>query len=143
MLHQSAQSIVPRQIQEMPVEALIVIPFVPLTKFAAHEEQFLARLTIHPRVKHPEIGKLLPFVARHFRNERPFAVHNFVVTEDENEMLLKGVEQREGNVAVMKTAIDRIETRVLQEVMHPTHVPFESEPETPEISRPGNARPGG
>src|SRR5438445_6404801 len=120
MLHQPAQSIMSRQIEQMPVEAFIVIPFVPLTKFAAHEEQFLARLTIHPRVKHPEIGKLLPIVARHFRNKRALAVHDFIMAKDENEMLLKGVEQGEGNVAMMKTAVDRIQTHVLQEVVHPT-----------------------
>ena len=93
----------------MPVEALIVIPFVPLAEFAAHEEQLLARLPVHPRVKHPEIGEFLPFVARHFRKQRALPVHHFVVAEHENEMFLKRVEQRERDVAVMKAAINRIE----------------------------------
>src|SRR5919201_2020434 len=42
-----------------------VVPFVPLTEFATHEEQFLAGLAAHPGVEHPQVGKLLPFVSRH------------------------------------------------------------------------------
>src|SRR5207244_2553900 len=134
--------IVSRQFQEVPIETLIVIPFVPLAKFATHEEQLFPWLPVHPRKKHPQIGKFLPFVARHFTNERTFPVNNFIMTQDKDEMFLESVEQRKRNVAVMESAKDRIKAHVLQEVVHPTHVPFESESETAEISRSRNARPG-
>src|SRR6266536_106668 len=127
----------------MPVQALIVVPFVPLAKLAAHEEQFFARLSVHPCVKHSEVGKLLPFITRHFCNERAFAMHYLIVTQHQNEVLLKCVEQREGDVAVVKPPEDRIETHVLEEVMHPAHVPFETEAEAAQISRTRHARPGG
>src|ERR1051325_8324159 len=57
-------------------------------------------------------------------------------------MFGEGVEQREGDVAVMKSPINRIERHVFEEIVHPTHVPFESEPQPAEIDRPRNARPG-
>ena len=75
--------------------------------------------------------------------QRTFAVHHFVVAENENEVLLKSVHDREGHVTVMKPPIDRIERHVVQEIVHPTHVPFEAEPEAAQISRPRNAGPGG
>src|SRR5438093_8442154 len=127
----------------MPVEARVVVPTPPLTEFAALEKQFLSLLAVHPRVKHPQVGKLLPFVARHFRQERALAVHHFIVAQYQNEMFGKRVEQRKCDVAVMKTAINRIERHVFQEVVHPTHVPLKSKSESAEINRPRYARPRG
>src|SRR5580700_3571297 len=127
----------------MPVEPLIVVPLLDLPEFAAHEEEFFSGMSIHPREEHSEIGKFLPFVARHLHEERAFAVHDFIVTEHQNKMFLKSVKQRERDVAVMKPAVNRIEAHVLQKVVHPTHVPFEAEPESAEISRPGYSRPRG
>ena len=86
MLHQPAQAIVPRQLKQLPIEIDVVVPFVPLAEFAAHEQQLFAGLPVHPRQKHPEIGELLPFVARHLGKERTLAVNDFVVAQHQNEM---------------------------------------------------------
>ena len=75
-----------RKIEKMPIETRVVAPLLQLTEFAAHEEQFLAGLPVHPRVKRPEIGELLPFVAWHLRQQRTFAVHDFIVAQHQNEM---------------------------------------------------------
>src|SRR5947209_7781652 len=64
MLDESAEPIMFRQIQELPIQLPVVIPFPALTKFSAHEEQFFARMSVHPGEKHPKIRELLPFVAR-------------------------------------------------------------------------------
>ena len=66
MLHQSSQAIVAGKINQLPVEARVVVPFIPLAEFAAHEEKLFTGMSVHPSQKHPEIGELLPFVARHF-----------------------------------------------------------------------------
>src|ERR1700741_5579021 len=57
MLHQPAHAIVTRKAKQVPIELNIVVPFVPLAEFAAHEEQLFAGLPVHPRYKHPEIGE--------------------------------------------------------------------------------------
>src|SRR6266567_6989849 len=120
-----------------------MIPFAPLAKFAAHKEKFLARVPEHPRIKHPHIGELLPDIPRHFGKQRPFPMDNFIVTQHQNEMLLKSVEEREGNISLMEPPENRIELHIGEEVMHPAHVPFKAEPKSAEISRARNARPGG
>src|SRR6185437_3095034 len=136
MLHQSAKTIVRRKLNQLPVQACVMVPFVLLAKFAAHENQLFAGVTIHPCQKHSEIGELLPFVTGHFGQQRSLPVHHFIVTENQNEILLKRIKQRERNIAVMETPKNRIETHVLQEIVHPTHVPFEPESEAAEISGP-------
>src|SRR6266536_1002307 len=129
MLNQTAQSIVAGQLRQIPVKTYVVVPFVALTELAAHEEQLFAGMTVHPCQKHPEIGKLLPFVAGHLRQQRTLAVNDFVVAKDQNEVLLERVEQRKGDIPVIIAPVNRIEAHVLEEVVHPTHVPFETEPE--------------
>src|SRR6266567_457489 len=109
MLHQATQTIVRRKTNELPVKASVVIPFVPLPEFAAHEEQLFARMPVHPRQKHSEIGKLLPFVAWHFGQQRTLAVHHFIVTKHQDEILLEGVKERKRDVAVMITPENRVE----------------------------------
>src|ERR1041385_332136 len=126
----------------MPIETLIVVPFVPLTELAAHEEQLLAGMSVHPSVKHSEVSEFLPFVARHFCDERAFAVHHFVMAQHQNKVLLKCVDERERDVAVMKAPVNRIETHILEEVVHPTHVPFETKAEAAQVSRTRHAWPG-
>ena len=66
MLNQPAKSVVARQLQQFPVELGVVVPLVGLAEFAAHEHQLFSGVPVHPRQEHPEIGELLPFVARHF-----------------------------------------------------------------------------
>src|ERR1700730_2404237 len=109
LLQEPAQTVVTRQSDQFPIKAAVVIPLAPLPKLTAHKKQLLARMTIHPCVKHPEIRELLPFIARHFVDERTFAVHDLIVAQDENEMLLKRIDQRESDVVVMEPAEDRIE----------------------------------
>src|SRR5262245_17152501 len=118
-----------------------MVPFPQLPKLASHEEQLLARVSVHPRIKHPEIGKFLPFVPGHLIEQRTLAVHHLVVTEHEYEVLLKSVHDRERDVILMKASVDRIERHVVQKIVHPPHVPLEAESQTAQISRPRNARP--
>src|ERR1051326_4546853 len=120
-----------------------MVPFFPLTDLAAHEQEFLAWLAVHPRVKHPEIGKFLPFISRHLLDQRPFAVDDFIVTQNQNEVFLKGIDQKESDVSLVITPEYRVERHVFEKVVHPTHVPFEPESEAAEIGRAGNAGPGG
>src|SRR5438045_302276 len=54
MLHEPAQSIVPRELQQLPIQLAIMVPFASLGELTAHEQQFFARLPIHPSVKQSE-----------------------------------------------------------------------------------------
>src|SRR5437763_7350119 len=98
----------------MPIERLIVVPFVPLAEFAAHEEQFLPRMPIHPGIEHAEIGELLPLVPRHFIEQRSLPIDDLVVAKHENEILLESVEERKSDVALMKAPMDGIELYVAE-----------------------------
>src|SRR5436853_1787484 len=63
-----------RILHYVPFEAGVVRPFTNLAEFSSHEEEFLARLGIHIAEQQTQIGKLLPFVARHFSDERSLTV---------------------------------------------------------------------
>src|SRR5437588_12168127 len=96
----------------MPIESLIVVPFMPLAELTPHEEQFFPGMPIHPGVEHPEIGELLPFVPRHFIEKRFFSMHDLVVAEHENEIFLESIEQRKRDAALMKSPVDGMKVTV-------------------------------
>src|SRR5262249_30016285 len=90
-----------------------------------------------------KISKLLPHVAWHFVEERVFAVDDLVVGEGQHEILGEGVDKGEGNFVVLVFAIDGIRREVFKGVVHPAHIPFETEAETAEIGGAGDTGPRG
>src|SRR6266567_123428 len=120
-----------------------MVPFAPLPEFAAHKEKLFPRMPEHPRIKHPQIGELLPEIPRHPGKQRALPMDNFIVAQHQNEMLLKSVEERERNISLMEPPENRIELHIAEEVMHPAHVPFKTEPKAAEIRRARNTGPGG
>ena len=74
-----AQSRMLGEVQQVPVEARVVIPLPPLPELAAHEHQLLAGLRVHPPEQEPQVRELLPVVAGHLVQQRALAVHHLVV----------------------------------------------------------------
>ncbi|MNL76325.1 hypothetical protein D3C87_2022770 [compost metagenome] len=68
-----------RLFQQVPVETLLEVPFRSLAEFATHKHELRARVREHVREHQPQVRKPLPFVARHFIEERFLAVNNLVV----------------------------------------------------------------
>ncbi len=128
-------------LQQVPVEARVVVPLPPLRDLAPHEEEFLPGVTVHIPIQEPEVRHLLPDVAGHLVEERAFAVDDLVVREREDEVFGERVDQAEGQRAVLVLAIDRVLGHVPQRVVHPPHVPLEAESQPPEVRRLGDARP--
>ena len=141
--HPALHAGVQRVLQQVPVEALVVVPLALLAELAAHEQQLLARVRPHVAVQQPQVGELLPLVARHLADERALAVHHLVVRERQHEVLGEGVDQAEGEAAVVVLAVHRVVLEVLERVVHPAHVPLEPEAQAAEVGGPRNHRPGG
>jgi hypothetical protein len=113
-----------------------VAPLLPLGELAAHEEELLARVRPHEAVERAQVGELLPVVAGHLREQRPLAVHDFVVREREDEVLRERIDHREGQLVVVVAPVDRLALEVGERVVHPAHVPLEAEAEPAEVRRP-------
>ncbi len=70
-------------------------------------------------------------------------MHHLVMGERQDEILAEGIEQAEGHVVVVMSAVDRIARHILQRVVHEAHVPFEAEAQPAVMDRAGDAGPGG
>ena len=68
-----------RELQDMPFQAHVVSPLTHLAEFVAHEKQLFAGLGKHVTVQQAQVGEPLPFVSRHFADDRTLAVHDFIV----------------------------------------------------------------
>ena len=97
----------------------------------------------HVAVQQPQVGELLPQVAGHLVQQRALAVDHFVVRERQDEVLVEGVDQAEGQLVVVVLAVDRLVPHVADRVVHPAHVPLEAEAQAAQVGGPRDARPGG
>jgi hypothetical protein len=94
-----------------------------------------------PREVGAQPGELLPAVARHLGQHRALAVDDLVVADRQHEVLAVGVDHREGHLVVVVLAVDRLQRRVVQRVVHPAHVPLQAEAEAAHVGRRGDATP--
>lgn len=77
--HQALQARMRFELTEMPFEARVMIPFVPLTKFSAHKQHLLSRMAVHIAVQRSKVGEALPWITRHLVEESPFPMHHFIM----------------------------------------------------------------
>ena len=125
------------------MQALVEVPLLPLPKFAPHEKQLLAGVAPHVGIEEPQVGELLPDIARHLIEQRSLAVHHLVVREGQHEVFVERVDQAEGQLVVVILAVHGIVPHVAERVVHPAHVPFQAEAEPSHVGRPRDAGPGG
>src|SRR5712691_1881590 len=132
-----------RPLEQVPIERMVMPPFVLLAELAAHEQEFLAGMAEHETIIGAQVREPLPFVARHAAEDRALAVDDLIMRERQDEIFGKCVVQPELDLAVMVLAVDRILGDVFEGVVHPSHVPLVTEPETTPIDRLRHHRPGG
>ena len=78
----------------MPIEAAGFAPLFALAEFLAHKEEFFAGVRVLIAIKQTEVGELLPKIARHFVQQRVFAMDDFIVGKGQNEIFAEGVDER-------------------------------------------------
>ena len=78
-------------LEEVPVQAVIVLPFDELAKFTAHEQELLARMGHPVAVEGAQAGEFLPVVARHLVQKRMFAVDDFIMRQRQDKILGKSI----------------------------------------------------
>ena len=68
----------------------------------------------HEPVQRPQVGELLPAVARHLGEQRALPVHDLVVGERQHEVLAERVDEAERDVVLVMHAVDGIALEVLE-----------------------------
>ena len=129
-----------RFVEQVPVEAAVVVPLAPLADLAAHEEELLAGMPVHVGQQRPQRRVLLPGVARQLVEQRPLPVHDLVVGKRQDEVFAERVQHRERDVVVVPLPVDRVLVGVVQHVVHPAHVPLVGEAQTAQVHRPADPR---
>ena len=114
-------------LEQFPLQLAIVVPFMPLGQFPAHEEHLLARMGPHVGKQQTQVSELLPKVTWHLSDQGTFAVDHFIVREGELKILRVGIDQAESQIVLVMFAMDRIAPHVAKRVVHPTHIPLHRE----------------
>ena len=129
--------------QESPLQARLLVPLIHLAEILSHKQKFLSRMPHHKAVGGPEVRKLLLLgIPRHLTCQGTFSVDHLVVGKYQDELLAIGIEHAEGQLPVVVMAEIRIALHVIQEIVHPAHVPLEVESKAAVILIAGDLRPG-
>ena len=113
-----------------------MIPLVPLTKLPTHEEEFFAGLGVHITQEQSEVGEFLQVRPGHLAEQRSLAVDNLIMREGHNKIFAEGIQETKRQRIVMEPAIEGIFRHVVQDVMHPAHIPLQSKSEATHRSWP-------
>ena len=97
----------------------------------------------HVAVEGAQVGKLGVIIARHLVDEAALAVHHLVVADGQHKVFAEGVEEAEGDLAVVAGPEERVGAHVADHVVHPAHVPLEVEAQAPILGGLGDQRPCG
>src|SRR5208283_4869825 len=122
-------------LKQVPVKPIVKIPFIPLSEFGAHNQKLFTGMTVHIAVQHPQVGKFLPHVSRHFIEQGPLAVHYLIVGKRKNKIFAESVYHTEGETVHVVFSMDRFIREKHKSVMHPTHIPLHAETQAPEVGR--------
>ena len=113
--------------QQEPVQFTGFTPLPLLTEFLAHEEQFLAGMTEHIGIAHPQIGIFIHRIAWHLVHHGTFQMHHFIVGQGQDIFLRLIVTHGKGHAIVAALPVDGIQLHIFAEIVHPAHVPLEGE----------------
>ena len=138
---QLPDSVMQRLTDQRPIELDIVIPFGPLRDLAPHEQQFLTGLRVLVSVQQTQVGKLLPRIAGHLRQQRLLAVNDLVVRERKQKVFGEGVDHAERQFVLMVLAVKGIAAHVPQRVVHPAHVPLHAKAKSTGVNGPRHTAP--
>ena len=139
--HKALHIAVRRFLEKLPVQRDLFIPLMPLCEFLAHEEQLLAGMTYHVTVAALQVRKLILVDARHLVDHGALEVHHLIVREYQDIVLARKIGETEGHLIVVVAPEVGIQLHVLEEVVHPAHVPLEGEAEPVFLGTVGDQRP--
>ena len=100
-------------------------------------------MAVHEGVQQAQIGQFRGFVTGHLAEQGFFQMHHFIVRQRQDEVLIEGIHDTEGQLIVMVTAVYWFLLHIEQHIVHPPHVPLETETKSALIGRPGHIWPTG
>jgi len=66
-------------------------------------------------------------------DQRSLAVHDFIVGKRQNEILVERIQHAEGQHVVVIFAMNGIVLKILERVVHPSHIPFQTEAKAADV----------
>src|SRR5579859_6487784 len=82
-------------------------------------------MPIHECVKRPQVSELLPVVAWHFVQHATLHMHHFIMGKGQHEPFGKRIYEGKVQLTLMVLAVNRLTMEILENIVHPAHVPLE------------------
>ena len=142
-LHKFLQSLMVRFLCEIPLHLSVFIPLVVFSDILSHEQKLLAGMTHHIAVTGLQVGKLFLSGSRHLAQHRRLSVHHLVMGKHQHEPLAVGINHAEGEHIVAAGTEVGVLSDIVQEIVHPAHVPLHVKAKAAFLLASRNQRPCG
>ena len=136
---QAVEKTVERTLGQRPVQCTGFAPFVQLPQLVAHEIQLFTRMREHIQIHHTRLRILVAFVrAPHFLHDCRLAVHNLVVRERQQVVLVGKIVHRPEQLAMVARTQIRLGLAELERVVHPAEISLVVEAQAALVHRTGD-----
>ena len=143
LFDETGHASVPGHIQKFPFHAAVFVPLIVFGQILPHEQQLLSGMCHHIAVAGAQIRELVRILSGHLPQHRSLAVHHFVMGQNQHEMLAVRVNHGKGQLIVVVGAEIGIIADIIEEIVHPPHVPLHGKTESVIVQIPGDLGPGG
>ena len=116
--------------QQEPVKFPGFAPLLELAEFLSHEQQLFARMSEHVAVSGFQVLKLVLSQPGHLVDHRALQMHNLIMRQYKDVLLTVGITHGERHLMVIIFAEIWVKLHIFQEIVHPPHIPFQTESQT-------------
>ena len=117
--------------QQKPVQFPGLAPLPFLTEFLSHKEQFFAAMSEHIGIAQTQVGIFVHMIAGHLIDHGALQMHHLVVGQGQDIIFRAVISHGKGHAVMIVFAEIGIQLHIFAEIVHPSHIPFEGEMQSP------------
>ena len=127
--------------QQEPVQFPFFTPFTKLCKFLSHKQKFLSCVSHHKCISGFQIRIFIKSKSRHLIQHRTLEMYHLIMRQYQNIILTVCITHGKCHQMMVILSEIWIQFHIFCEVMHPSHIPLQTESQSTFFYISGNLRP--
>ena len=129
--------------KKIPVKLSGLTPLPELSKILSHKQKFLTRMSEHEGIASLQVLEFIIQFAWHFFQHGALQMYYLIVGKNQNILLTVCISHGKCHLIMIKFTEIRIQLHIFQEIVHPSHIPFQGESQAVIFCLAGYHRPCG
>ena len=117
-------------LKEKPVKLPLLTPLPQLPEILSHKQQLLTRMSHHKCISDFQVFEFVLQFTWHLTEHGAFQMNHLIMRKHQHIFLTVSICNGKGHLVVIILAEIRIQLHIFQEIIHPSHVPFQGKSKT-------------